>query len=181
MMKKMLMAVVAIAFIACIAPQVGAQGLQEVKLGPVVGYHKAQGADDGKFMGGAMLRFKLTPGFGVEGSVNYRQEKFNDGALTVRSWPVTASALIYPLPMLYGAIGAGWYNTTYEVEATGVDETNQETGWHFGGGVEVPIATSVKLTGDFRYVFLNYDFDDVPVVEVDRDFYVITAGFLFGL
>jgi hypothetical protein len=62
-----------------------------------------------------------------------------------------------------------------------VEETQQEFGWHFGGGVELPLGGSTKLAGDVRYVFLNYNFDKIPGVQVDRDFYVITAGLLFGL
>jgi hypothetical protein len=180
---KIIFSAVAAIVLASFASPALAQIEPGILIGPQVGFHKAQDADDGKVMGGLAMRFKLTPGFGIEGSVNYRQEEFGN-ALTVRSWPVMASALIYPLPMIYGAIGAGWYNTKYEVELAGVtvaEDRQQESGWHVGGGAEVPLGTMAKLTGDIRWVFLNYDFEDVPDVEVDRDFYVVTVGFLFGL
>src|SRR5574341_1410949 len=176
-MVKIVLAALLIAFIA---PQAGAQG---IGFGPQVGFQKARDADEGQFMGGAALRIKLTPALGVEGSINYRQEKFQNGALTVRSWPVMATGLIYPLPIVYGAIGGGWYNTTFDFEqpdgAANIEETQQEFGWHFGGGVELPLGSSTKLAGDIRYVFLNYDFEQVPGAEIDSDFYVVTVGLLF--
>ncbi|MFQ6113107.1 MAG: outer membrane beta-barrel protein [bacterium] len=164
-----------------IVPQVLAQG---IGLGPQIGYQKAADADEGKFMFGAALRLKLTSALGVEGSINYRQEKFADEALTVRSWPVMVTGLIYPRPIIYGAVGAGWYNTTFDFDQNRVaakDETNQQFGWHFGGGLELPIGSKSRLTGDIRYVFLDYDFKEIPFDDVDSNFYVITAGFLFGL
>ena len=181
MMKKTFMAIVTMALSAYLAPQAGAQSLS---LGPQAGYQKAKDADDGKLMGGLALRLKLSQSLGVEGSINYRQEKFND-ALTVRSWPIMVTGLFYPLPVAYGAIGAGWYNSKFDFEAPGnaasIEERKQEFGWHFGCGVELPLGAHTKLAGDVRYVFLNYDFDKVPGVQIDRDFYVITAGILFGL
>jgi hypothetical protein len=163
-------------------------GAQSLRFGPQVGYQKAKDADAGKFTFGATLRLKLTSAFGVEGAINYRQEKYADGALTVRSWPVMASALIYPLPFIHGTMGAGWYNTTldYDQSRLGLvaaeDETTQEFGWHFGGGAELPLGGKSKLAADIRYVFLNYDFKAVPGSrELKNDFYVATVGLMWGL
>ncbi|MCX5753042.1 MAG: outer membrane beta-barrel protein, partial [Candidatus Krumholzibacteria bacterium] len=114
------------------------------------------------------------------------QEKYADDLLTVRSWPVMVTGLIYPLPMIYGAMGFGWYNTTFDYDQNRLpllkDETAQKVGWHFGGGVELPVGTKVKLTADIRYVFLNYDFKEIPGHgDMSSNFYVLTAGLLFGL
>jgi len=159
---------------------------QSISLGPQVGYYKVQDADKGSYMGGVAVRLKLIPVIGAEGSINYRQEKYADGAVTVRSWPVMVTGLVYPLPFVYGAMGAGWYNTTIDYDQNKLpsvkDETTQKIGWHFGGGVELPVGPSFKLTADIRYVFLNYDFNKVPGRDdLKSNFYVITVGFLFGL
>lgn len=160
---------------------------QSVSLGPLVGYYRAQDADKGSLMGGVALRFKLMPILGAEASINYRQEKYLDGALTVRSWPVMVTGLIYPLPIVYGAVGFGWYNVNVDYDHSKLplleDETMQRVGWHFGGGVELPVGSSIKLTGDIRYVFLDYKFKEVPGHgnPKNSDFYVITAGLLFNL
>ena len=158
---------------------------QSIGIGPQVGYYKALDADEGNFTGGVALRLKLIPFLGVEASINYRQEKYADDLLTVRSWPVMVTGLIYPLPIVYGAVGAGWYNTTFHYDQNRFpllkDETSRKVGWHFGGGVELPLG-SVKLTGDVRYVFLNYNFKGIPGgSKLKSNFYVITVGFLFGL
>ena len=182
MWKKVLLTM---GFGALMVTQVSAQS---IGLGPQVGYQRARDAHQGNFMGGAALRFKLSPALGVEASINYRQEKYANDALTVRSWPVMATGLIYPLPIVYGAIGFGWYNTTFDFDQSKLpfqaveDETKQEVGWHFGGGLELPLGSNSKFTADIRYVFLDYDFKQLPGSgDLNGDFYVITAGFLFGL
>jgi opacity protein-like surface antigen len=175
--------------ITLVGAQVNAQSevnTPSISLGPQVGYYKARDADQGNFMGGVALRLKLTPVLGAEASVNYRQETYADEALTVRSWPVMVTGLIYPLPMVYGAIGAGWYNTTFDYDQDKLplfkDETKQEFGWHFGGGVELPVGSNFKLTADVRYVFLNYDFKEIPGSgDLNSNFTVVTVGFLFSL
>jgi len=167
---------------------VGTQAIaQSVSLGPQVGYYKSPDTD-GNIMGGVAWRFKFSPMLGLEASINYRQEQYANDALTVRSWPVMVTGLIYPLPIIYGAIGAGWYNTTFDYDQDMVllqafdDETRQEFGWHFGGGAELPIGSSFKLTADIRYVFLNYDFKEIPGSnDLDSNFYLVTAGILFNL
>ncbi|MFZ0389846.1 MAG: outer membrane beta-barrel protein [Calditrichia bacterium] len=178
---KLLLVLLAFTFFP--AAQVEAQG---INLGPQLGYFKSQDAEKGRMMYGVAARVKLLPMIGVEGSINYRQEKYVDGAVTVRSWPVMVTGLIYPLPLIYGAAGFGWYNTTfdYDQDMFGFeikDQTTQSVGWHFGAGVELP-AGGMKLTGDIRYVFLNYDFKDLPTSEdINSNFYVITVGLLFGI
>lgn len=179
MLKNSIIAVVVLLFAV---PQLSAQTTPSIgfHLGPQLGYQKSADADNGNLMFGAALRMKLTPALGVEGSINYRQEDF--GTTTVRSWPIMVTGMLYPLPFAYGALGAGWYNTTLDFDNDLIEnETNQEFGWHFGAGVELPVGTNTKLTGDVRYVFLDYKFDEIPFENVDSNFYVITAGFLFGL
>ena len=182
MLKKTLLIMGLIALL--VAPVIA----QSVSLGPQVGYYKAKDADEGNFMGGAAWRFRFTPMLGLEASINYRQEKYADDALTVRSWPIMVTGLIYPVPLAYGAIGAGWYNTTFDYDQDNIqyqaikDETTQEFGWHFGGGAELPVSEKLKLTGDIRYVFLNYDFEEIPGSgDPNSNFYVITVGLLYAL
>ena len=159
---------------------------QSSGFGPQLGYYKAQDADDGTYTGGLALRLKLMSVFGVEASINNRQEKYANDALTVRSWPVMVTGLIYPVPIAYGAIGFGWYIVTLHYDQNKfplfADETTQKVGWHFGGGLELPLGSNITLTGDIRYVFLNYDFKQFPGSNnINSDFTVLTVGLLFGL
>jgi len=157
-----------------------------VGIGPQVGYYKSSDADEGEFMYGGALRLTPVPFLGLEGSVNYRQESYYDDALTVKSWPIMATALLYPVPVAYGLAGVGWYNTTFEYDLqhfTGADEeeTTNEFGWHFGAGVELPLGDALRLAGDIRYVFLDYEFEDLPGSdEAESNFYVLTVTLLFG-
>jgi len=180
-MSKKLLFVLGLTFL--MVPRGNTQG---ISLGPQIGYYKAQEADKGSLMGGVAWRLKVKPIFGVEASINYRQEKYADDLLTVRSWPVMITGLVYPVPMLYGAVGAGWYSVTYDYNKTKLplfkDETTQKVGYHFGGGVELPVQTRFLLTGDIRYVFLDYDFEEIPGSgSLKSNFYVLTVGLLYKL
>lgn len=175
-------------FLLLFAPAVllfpAASGAQGLYIGPQAGYQRARDADSGDLLGGVALRLKLSQAFGVEGSINYRQEEFDDDAVTVRSWPVMATGLIYPLPFVYGSVGGGWFHTTFDYsselnDAGTEDDTESEFGWHFGGGLEVPLGR-VALTADIRYVFLDYDFEGLPGRDIDSNFYMVTVGILFN-
>lgn len=149
-------------------------------LGPQVGVSKSPD-QDANMIYGAALRLRLHPALGVEGSVNYRQEELAGNALTARSWPVQATGMLYFLPILYGAMGAGWYMTTIDAEGSFLGgETKSDFGWHFGAGLEIPLG-GARLVGDLRYVFLDYGFGATPGSDVDSDFYMATGGLLFHL
>jgi len=162
---------------------VKAQGMY---LGPQLGWNKAADADNAKLFAGGAFRMGLSPSISVEGSIDYRQEEYGSGSAKVTSWPVMVTGLFFPIPIVYGAVGLGWYNTsiTYsqELHNLGImDQTEQKVGWHFGAGVEIPFGSSI-LTADIRYVFLNYDFQTLPGSPGTKsDFVMITAGWLFSL
>lgn len=161
---------------------------QSAYLGPELGIYNVPNADNTRLMGGLALRMKLNSALAIEGSVGYRQEDYAGGRVTVKSWPVMVSGLLYPLPMLYGIVGAGWYNSAvdYHLGRFGLadidGQTEQKFGWHFGAGAELPVGRHAKVFGDVRYVFLNYDFKQFPGSPgTNSNFYVINLGLLFGL
>ena len=168
---------------------ISAHSQSSAMIGPHLGIQRTTGADGSNYLVGGTLRLKLMPVLGVEGDVCYRQEKFGSGALTIRQWPVTVTGLVYPLPIIYGGLGAGWYNTTFDYAASynqaGIeDETDQKFGWHLAAGVELPASPNVKLYGDVRYVFLDYKLKALPDAVLDgakSNFYSINIGLLFGL
>ena len=159
--------------------QVGSSALS---FGPQAGISKSMD-NDANVIFGAALRARLAPALGLEGSISHHEEEFGGGALAVRSWPIQVTGMLYPVPVAYAAMGAGWYMTTLDIDGMDFgDDTNSEFGWHFGGGVEFPLGSSAQLVGDLRYVFLDYSFDAVPGGgEIDDDFYMATAGLLFDL
>jgi hypothetical protein len=179
--------------ILCAAAPASAQNetKSKVSFGPQIGFYKASSGDAARGIGGVALRLKLSDGLGVEGSINYRKEEYADGLVSVRTWPVMVTGLIYFAPVVYGAIGAGWYNTAVDYNlpssvlgspVTVTTETAQRYGWHFGGGLELPLGTSAKLVGDLKYVFLDYKFKDFPGSNgVSSNFVVMTVGLLLHL
>lgn len=137
-------------------------------------------------MVGGQLRIR-GPLFGVEGAVDYRSEDLLPG-VDLKTWPVTASALVYPLPYVYGLAGVGWYHATiaFDNDVVGnaiADQTTSEIGYHVGAGAELPISAGVALTTDVRWIFINYNFDRVNDVEdlgnADSDYMTVRAGALF--
>ena len=164
-------------------------GQTGLSLGPHLGIQKSHDAQDANYLVGATLRLKQSPALGAEADIGYRQEKYGFGAVTVRYWPVTVTGLLYPLPIIYGGLGGGWYNTTFDYAETynraGYgDVTTRKFGWHLAAGVELPASPKVRLFGDVRYVFLDYKFKDLPGAVLngaESDFYSINAGVLLRL
>jgi opacity protein-like surface antigen len=189
-MKKI--TVLVFILIACAAAPASAQNTQSTaSFGPQIGFYRAADGDAARGIGGVALRVKLSDAFGIEGSINYRKEDYDNGYVSVRTYPVMVTGLFYVVPVVYGAVGAGWYNTSidYNIPSsvlgntiTIASETKQEFGWHFGGGVELPVGRSAKFVGDIRYVYLDYNFKDFPGSNgVNSNFYVMTVGLLFNL
>ncbi len=160
-----------------------------VHVGPHIGIQKSPDAQDANYLVGATMRLRLLPVLGVEGDIGYRQEKYGSDVVTVKNWPVTVTGLLYPVPIIYGGVGAGWYNTTFDYadrfnQIGYGDETVQKFGWHLVAGIEIPASQNIKLFGDVRYVFLDYKFKELPGALLDgvkSDFYSINIGLLFRL
>lgn len=143
-------------------------------------YLRNQGIEDNSTMLGIMARFR-TQFLGLEAAIDTRNEELNDGS-ELRSRPVTASLMIYPLPMVYGLAGLGLYHSTLEV-ADGSEDTETTLGYHYGLGAEMPLVPLVKLTADLRYHFLDYEFEDIgpSLGKVDADSWAISAGVILYL
>ena len=116
---------------------------------------------------------------GLEAAVDYRRENLGSG-ISRRTWPVTASLAIYPLPEIYALAGLGWYNTTLDLPKGSQysDRTKTRLGYHLGAGVELAVLPSLRLIADGRYHFVDYKFRDIPSEIGHRraDFFSLNAG-----
>ena len=166
-----------------------AQGAS-IGIGPQLGWQKSSSADNGNLMYGAALRLRVSNAVGLEGSINYRSEDYANGVLNVKTWPIMITGLIYSVRYFYGAIGIGWYNTSFDygdqaLSQTLLNNTQQNFGWHLGGGLEIPASQTINIIGDIRYIFLNYDFGDLTRAANSGDlisnFFVITLGASFRI
>lgn len=163
-------------------------------IGPRVGYYTSEDADDGNFYGGLQIRARTGPVFGVEAAVDYRtaqEYSIDDYSVSVRSVPVTASALLFiPMgesgfaPYALGGIGAYYtiYDYSNEAETVGIDDTsNFNLGYHLGFGLDLPFGSDVALNLDYRYLFLNPDENEENLNDASFNGNVFTAGLTFYL
>jgi len=121
-----------------------------VTFGGRAAYYHPKGADHGTLNGGAQLRLHIIPVLAVEGSADYRQNKF--GGTTVDVFPVQASLMLYLTPdwvvSPYILGGVGWYYTHVQ----GGDTTNRY-GPHAGVGLEAALARHWSIDGSYRYLW----------------------------
>ena len=122
-----------------------------VTLGGRASYFRPKGADGGALYGGGQLRLHFTSVLAVEGSADYRQNKF--GGTTVDEVPVQASLLLYLAPSWvvspYILGGVGWYYTHVQ----GVSGSTNRYGPHAGAGLEVALARHWTIDGSCRYLW----------------------------
>ena len=123
-----------------------------------------------RFTGGH-VRARMSPHLGLEVSLDMHSE--TNTALTerVREFPLQASLLLFPFktniaPYLLG--GGGWYSQRLETLAgneTLTSTTTREFGWHGGFGAELRLGSHAGAHADYRYTFLNFGDEEVPVPE----------------
>jgi hypothetical protein len=164
----------------------GARIAPAAELIPSFGVTKSMDANasSAQGFGGLAIRASLFPFLKAEGGIAYRQDSFSDGDLKVRQWPVTVSAWVTPLPMVYAGGGLGWYRTTYDYRSDlpYEDSTTRVMGVHLGGGVEVPIATRMSLDVNGRYVFMQKDANNIQVpTSFNPDFWNLAVGLAIKL
>ena len=162
-------------------------------IGGHVGYFSVGDEGEKTIYGGGHARLKLPFLLSFEGALDYRPSASRDvaeapgGELDVSTYPLTVSALGYPFPGLYVLAGIGWYNTTIELTDSGIStgpasDTHDNFGSHFGAGIELPVGSNTSLSGDVRYVFLDYDVRDLDIAglsDLDADYFSLAIGITF--
>jgi len=171
-----------IAVTAAIVLVLAARAAAAGELIPSVGMTKAvDGGTSAKSSIGLALRSDILPALKSEIAVGYRNDERYDGQLNVRSWPVTASLYLAPVPVLYGGAGVGWYQTSFDYKTNTPllqDETKQLFGVHVGGGMQVPMGpAALDLNG--RYVMLQDQQSKLVPEEFNPDFWTMALGLAF--
>jgi opacity protein-like surface antigen len=105
----------------------------------------------------------------IELAMDYRSEATGDLTERVKSFPIQASLLLYPVRARvapYVLAGVGWYTqrVTQFSAPTGTivasEETTRRRGYHAGLGAEVRVHRRFGLYGDYRYTKLRFNDDD---------------------
>ncbi len=149
---------------------------------PSVGMTRAvHGDNEVTPYGQLALRTRWAPIVSSEIGVGYRQDHYDDGALTVRSWPVQATLWLSPIPQVYAGGGVGWYNSSLDFrDDLGLrNRTTQRFGTHVGGGLMVPVTSAVGLDLNAKYVFLERE--NVDFFSFDPSHWTTSAGLSFRL
>jgi opacity protein-like surface antigen len=164
-------------------------------LGGHAGYFQVSDNGENNFYAGAHARLRLPLLLALEGSLDYRPSSTRTVGvpspgtdLDVTTYPITVSALVYPMPLIYLLGGVGWYNTTIEFSEAGVtsgpaSETNDNFGSHVGAGLEMSVGGNRSLNAGIRYVFLDYDVTRLDLGGLDTieaDYYSIQVGLTFN-
>jgi hypothetical protein len=144
---------------------------------PSVGMSRAiHGDNEVTPYGQLALRTRWAPVLATEIGVGYRQDHFNNNAVTERSWPVQATLWLSPIPQVYAGGGVGWYNNSLSFrDDLGLrNRTTQRFGTHVGGGLMVPFTSSVGIDLNAKYVFLERQ--NVEFVSFDPSHWTTSAG-----
>lgn len=152
---------------------------QSFAIGPNVGYVKAKDADKGTYLFGAAARLTFLS-FGAEATIHYGEQKYYNDMVKVQQYPISVSAMFFPLPIVYACGGLDWFNsrTTINIAGSSTD-THQEIGYHFGAGAQLSLG-GICLTGDVRYLMLGKM--KVPnSSDIDNSSLIISVGLLFKL
>ena len=170
-MKKYISAIIILIFIS------STLNAQTFSFGPQLGFVKSIDADNTSLMPGMAVRLNLL-GFGIEGSMYYKSEEFQNGNIKTKSYPINLTAMFHLLPIIHGEVGLGWYNTQIDFSNpinSIKNETKNNAGYHLGIGTQIPVG-NIYLTGDLRYVFLNIS----SIASFKSDFYVVMVGAMIG-
>jgi opacity protein-like surface antigen len=131
--------------------------------------------DSVRFTGG---QIRLLGGrWGLEASMDRHTESFDALNQKITDTPIQLSLLMRTgtskvSPFVLG--GRGWYRRKVSaLEGDAEDIETSETGWHFGGGLEIMAGRRLGLHGDYRYTFIGED-------EEDEDDDGLLGGFFPG-
>ncbi|MBN2381638.1 outer membrane beta-barrel protein [bacterium] len=171
---------------------------QEIALGFHGGFIKSSGIMDTGFYIGGQYRYKLSPAFGYEIALDYRDETSSENleykgksyhATTIaRSYPLTGTLIFTifaekQLPLnLFGGVGLYFYTLTFRPEGQSSETENDvRFGYHLGAGTEYEISLGVKLDGSVRYVFLDLqnEYGDVVLSDPQSNALMLYLGLNF--
>jgi len=161
----------------------GEPNVSPFSLGAAGGFLRAKGSDEVTWFGGVQARLRLGY-FAAEASIQFHQNKYENGDVVVTQFPVQLTAFLYIIPLgpirPYILGGVGWYRTRtdYKGPFSSIPDDHQNIfGEHLGAGAEVFLGPRVSVDADVRYIFLNPTTDQV--IGRDFNYWQMTFGLNF--
>ena len=152
-------------------------------LGAAAGFLRARGADEVTWFGGVQARLRMGY-FAAEASIQFHQNRYENGDVVVTQFPVQLTAFLYIIPIgpirPYILGGVGWYRTRtdYKGPFNAIPDDHQNIfGEHLGAGAELFLGPRVSIDADVRYIFLNPSTDQV--IGRDFNYWQMTFGLNF--
>jgi len=147
--------------------------------------HTGGDIDDSSPIFGGVARLEVLSIITGELAVDYKSDSIETpaGDRDISTVPIQLSALITILPVIYGTIGVGYYSVSadddLQDQVEGLDDLSNAA-MHLGVGAEFPVGNRLSIMGDLRYVFLDYNLDNVDedIFDTSASFYTLTGGLL---
>ena len=156
--------------------------VQAAEIIPSLGMTKAPDSEETNISYGLAVRAPILPMLSAEIGLGYRKDKFQGGDIESTQWPVTGSAWLNVMPLVYVGGGVGWYNTTLHYPNTPIlaNYTSQKFGVHLGGGLSVPVLPGIASADlNARYVYLGDQESDLPPNSFKADYWTTSLGVAF--
>jgi opacity protein-like surface antigen len=119
------------------------------------------GDDSNTRLAGGFLRLNASRHMTLEVAMDYRSTKNASETARVRSTPIQASAIFYPLRVAvapYVLAGVGWYRNRVDALDNGdpvLTAESTEFGYHTGVGGQVMLGRHAAFFLDYRYVWVD--------------------------
>ncbi len=155
-----------------------------IGIGAHISNFKASDAQEGKTFIGGHIRARLAGGFGLEASIDYREDTYITDVqqTTIKSVPLLFSAtieLLHRSPVTpYFLGGGGWYFTKIDMKTEFFDIHDDQTkfGWHLGGGVIIKPSSRLAVHADYRYTSVDFELQRFKFDAAGR---MLTGGVTF--
>ena len=160
---------------------VGMEVAHAAEIIPAIGVSRtADGSGSAKFYTGVSLRASVLPMVKADLGIAYRQDDIANGFAKATTWPMTLSAWLAPVPLVYAGGGVGWYRTSYTFPGlpayAAAAATNTTFGTHVGGGISWPLVPMLSLDLNGRYVMLEKSNNSQIPSNYDPKFWSMSLG-----
>jgi opacity protein-like surface antigen len=129
----------------------GAPAQSATSIGPRLDFYRPNAADRGDWAPGVQLDLHMSPGYSLQGSMDFAH--YTEGGTSVHTRPIQATVLGYFAPdssfSPYLLIGGGWYPT----HADGPIVSQRLFGPHVGAGLELLLGSNWSIDGSYRFLW----------------------------
>ena len=159
-------------------------GLQTAHAGeivPSIGFARMTGNTDTPMFYGVALRGPMAPKLKSELGVSWQHQDAENGAVTLKSMPVTFSVWSTLAPNLYFGGGTGiYYDEVSYKSGLGLPSTkDHHWAYHVGGGFNMPMSPVTALDLQGRYVFRDAKPTAIGSGKIDPSGWTAAAGVVF--